>query len=220
MMLPLWLMSAALLSIFILFLYRKDEKEKITFNAEDVTSEWTKEGRVRRIVWLCLFAVILWTIVSRTTLWPYVTAFVAVTVIIFDRKILLRTDYVLLLTFFCFFVFSSSLTANTAISGFLGRVVAGREYICGILLSQVISNVPAAIVLYPFTTNLKALLYGVDTAGLCSLIGLLASVINYRIYVREYPGRGGKFIKVFTLISLAFFAFVVLPGYFISRGGI
>ena len=220
MMLPLWLMSAALLSLFILFLYRKDEKEKITFNTEDVTSEWTKEGRVCRIVWLCLFAVILWTIVSRTTLWPYVTAFVAVTVIIFDRKILLRTDYVLLLTFFCFFVFSSSLTANTAISGFLGRVVAGREYICGILLSQVISNVPAAIVLYPFTTNLKALLYGVDTAGLCSLIGSLASVINYRIYVREYPGRGGKFIKVFTLISLAFFAFVVLPGYFISRGGI
>ena len=56
-------------------------------------------------------------------------------------------------------------------------------------------------------------------AGL-SLIGSLASVINYRIYVREYSGRGGKFIRTFTLISLAFFALVVLSGYFLSRRGI
>ena len=70
--------------------------------------------------------------------------------------------------------------------------------------------------MYPFTQNLPALLYGVDTAGLCSLIGSLASVINYRIYVREYPGQGGSFIKTFTRISLAFFLFVVLPGYLLS----
>ena len=79
------------------------------------------------------------------------------------------------------------------------------------------ANVPAAIVLYPFAQNRGALLYGLDSAGLCTLIGSLASVINYRIYVREYPKNGLKFIKYFTLISLAFFAFVVLPGYFISR---
>ena len=66
------------------------------------------------------------------------------------------------------------------------------------------------------TRDTGALLYGLDSAGLCTLIGSLASVINYRIYVREYPKNGLKFIKVFTLVSLAFFAFVVLPGYFIS----
>lgn len=76
---------------------------------------------------------------------------------------------------------------------------------------------PAAIVLYPFTANLSALLYGVDSAGLCTLIGSLASVINYRIYVREYPGKGMKFIKVFTLVSLAFFAVVVIPGFLLSN---
>ena len=70
--------------------------------------------------------------------------------------------------------------------------------------------------LYPFTENLPALLYGVDSAGLCTLIGSLASVINYRIYVREYPDRGGAFIKVFTLTSLAFFVLVVIPGYLLS----
>ncbi|MBQ2152611.1 MAG: hypothetical protein II440_04110, partial [Clostridia bacterium] len=95
--------------------------------------------------------------------------------------------------------------------------VAGGEYMWGILLSQAISNVPASIVLYGFAENRGALIYGLDTAGLCSLIGSLASVINYRIYVREYPENGKKFIKVFTLISLAFFAFVVIPGYLLSR---
>ena len=56
-----------------------------------------------------------------------------------------------------------------------------------------------------------------DTAGLCSVIGSLASVINYRLYVRSYPGQGGRFMKVFTLISWAFFLIVVIPGYFLSK---
>jgi len=142
---------------------------------------------------------------------------VAAAVLVLDRDLLLKTDYVLLLTFFCFFIFSSSIAANPGISAFLANAVAGHEYLWSILLSQLISNVPASIVLYPFAVNKGALLYGLDSAGLCSLIGSLASVINFRIYVREYPGQGLRFIKVFTLISLAFFAIVVLPGYLISR---
>ena len=71
--------------------------------------------------------------------------------------------------------------------------------------------------LWPFTTNFAGLIYGADTAGLCSLIGSLASVINYRIYVREYPGRGKDFIRVFTLVSWAFFLIVVVPGFLLSR---
>ena len=70
--------------------------------------------------------------------------------------------------------------------------------------------------LYPFSGNFAGLIYGADTAGLCSLIGSLASVINYRIYVRSYPGQGRKFIKVFTLISWAFFLIVVIPGLLLS----
>ena len=110
-----------------------------------------------------------------------------------------------------------SVAANKTISHFLTNAVAGHEYFWGIGLSQIISNVPASIVLYPFTDNLAALLYGVDTAGLCSVIGSLASVINYRLYVRSYPGQGGRFMKVFTLISWAFFLIVVIPGYFLSK---
>ena len=211
MMFPLWIMSAFLLTGFIFFLYKKDLKEEIIVPEEDVCAEWKKENRIKRILYLCLFTLVIAAIVTRTPYWPLVTLIVLAAVLIFDRKILLRTDYVLLLTFFCFFVFSSSICKNPSISAFLEKSVRGHEYIWSILLSQLISNVPASIVLWPFTDNLKALLYGLDSAGLCSLIGSLASVINIRIYIREYPGNAMKFIIKFTWISLIFFTIIVVP---------
>lgn len=213
---PLWVSSAVLLSIFIVILYRKDLKEKIEWQG-NVTEEWNPKRKRQRLIYLCLFVMIMLTVLTRTPYYLGIAAVVLGAVLVFDRQILIKTDYVLILTFFCFFVFSSSIAANSQISSFLTSSVRGREYVWGILLSQFISNVPASIVLYPFTGNLAALLYGVDTAGLCSLIGSLASVINYRIYVREYPENGKKFIKTFTLISLAFFAIVAVPGFLISK---
>ena len=217
-MFPIWIISGILLVMFVLFPFRKNIKEQtgITENLS-FAGEWQKERTLQRTVYLILFCLIILTIVSRTSFW-YITVIITLAaVLLTDRKILLKTDYVLLLTFFCFFIFSSSIAANQTIHDFLKNAVAGHEYAWGILLSQVISNVPASIVLYQFAQNPWALLYGLDSAGLCTLIGSLASVINYRIYVREYPKNGGKFVRTFTFISLIFFAFVVIPGYFISR---
>jgi len=213
-MLPLAAMSAALLIVFVLTLYRKAPREEI--GAGNALPPWKHEGRTRRIVYLALFLLIIVVIVTRTGLWPLAVLAVLLGILAVDRKLLFEVDYVLLLTFLCFFVFSSSIAANERIAGFLQRAVAQHEYWWAIGLSQIISNVPATIVLYPFTENFAGLIYGADTAGLCSLIGSLASVINFRIYVREYPGRGWAFIKTFTLVSWAFFVVVVIPGYLLS----
>ena len=197
MMLPLWLGSAVLLVLFILFMCRKDVREPIVLGDAAVGEAWQPERRGKRVLYLSLFALIVATIVSRTTLWPYVTGLVILLLLIFDRAVFRRVDYVLLLTFLCFFVFSSSVAANEGISAFLKGSVAGNEYWWSLGLSQIISNVPASIVLWPFTSDLKALLYGLDTAGLITVIGSLASVINIRLYTREYPGQGGKFMLWF-----------------------
>lgn len=211
MMLPLWIFSAFLLLIFISLLYKKNSKEKIEITEVPQNDIDRSLNHKRRIMYQILFVIVVASIVTRTQYYPLVLALVFVTLLIGDRKILIKTDYVLLLTFLCFFTFSSSICRHPAISQFLKESVAGHEYIWSILLSQVISNVPASIVLYPFSTDLRALLYGLDSAGLCSLIGSLASVINLRLYSREYPGKSITFIKTFTWISLAFFAVVVLP---------
>ncbi len=212
-MLPLCVMSGLLLVVFILFLYRKSLKEPAVFDKDSLPSP--KSGFLRWI-YLGLFVLILSVIVTRTRYWPAALAVVLAVIAVFDRKLFFKVDYALLGTFLCFFVFSSSVAANPSIAGFLKRSVAGREYWWAIGLSQIISNVPASIVLYPFSENFAGLIYGADTAGLCSLIGSLASVINYRIYVREYPGNSRKFIKTFTLVSWAFFLLVVIPGLLLS----
>ena len=214
-MLPLCVMSAFLLILFIFFLYRKDPKEEI--KGEEALKKWAPERKQQRIVYLLLFLLILFVIVSRTSYWYIAVGIVLLTILLADRGIFRKVDYVLLITFLCFFIFSSSIAGNEKISLFLKKAVAGNEYWWAIGLSQIISNVPASIVLYPFSVNFAGLIYGADTAGLCSLIGSLASVINYRIYVREYPGQGGKFIKVFTLVSWAFFVIVVIPGWLLSH---
>ncbi len=213
---PLCLMSAVLLVVFIFFLYRKDPRESTIHEAGSGKEGESWRLTPRRGAYLALFAVVLTVIVTRTSLWPYALAVVLIGAAIADIKLFLRVDYVLLFTFLCFFLFSSSIANNPAVAAFLKESVAGREYWWAIGLSQIISNVPATIVLYPFTQNFAGLIYGADTAGLCSLIGSLASVINYRIYVREYPGNGRKFIKTFTLVSWAFFAIVVIPGLLLS----
>ena len=218
-MLPIWIISGALLVCFVLILFRGKLRMPTGLGQTDVAGEWPHSRRVHRAVYFCLFLLVLGVIVSRTRFWYIAVAVVALAVLLTDRRLLLKTDYVLLVTFLCFFVFSSSVAANETVAAFLQRAMDGHEYAGSILLSQVISNVPAAIVLYPFSRNTGALLYGLDSAGLVSLIGSLASVINYRIYVRAYPGNGGKFIRTFTLVSLAFFAIVVIPGYFLSRSG-
>lgn len=214
-MLPLCVLSGLLLIGFIFFLYRKNPKESA---APEGMSEKTDEpSGFKRRMYLALFTLILFVIVTRTGFWYIALGIVLLTILLADRRLFLKVDYVLLVTFLCFFVFSSSIAGNQSIAGFLRKTVAYHEYWWVIGLSQVISNVPASIVLYPFTKNFAALIYGADTAGLCSLIGSLASVINYRLYVREYPNNGRRFIKVFTLISWAFFLLVVIPGLLLSQ---
>ena len=209
MMLPLWLGSMVLISLFLLFLYRRDLSEKA--GSTDYRGEqWQPQGKLRRVTYLLLFCLILGCIVSRTAFWPYITLLVTVVLLVVDPKVFRRVDYVLLLTFLCFFVFSSSIAGNSRIASILEQAVAGREYWWSIGISQIISNVPASIVLWPFTTDLKALIYGLDTAGLVTVIGSLASVINLRLYTRSYPGNGKAFLVCFEKISLCFFVIAAL----------
>ena len=211
-MLPLCAGSAVLLVVFVLVLYRKGLHEEIEFDH----SKFGEKAGEKRYFYLALFGVVIFTIVSRTGFWWAAVAIVVVAILAADRKLFLKVDYVLIFTFLFFFVFSSSIAANSGIARFLDSAVSRHEYWWAIGLSQVISNVPASIVLYPFADSHAGLIYGADTAGLCSLIGSLASVINYRIYMREYPDKGREFIKVFTLISWAFFLIVVIPAYLLT----
>lgn len=80
------------------------------------------------------------------------------------------------------FVFIGNMERIPAVSSLMSHLITGHEAFAGIVLSQVISNVPAAILLSGFTGNYSALLYGVNIGGLGTLIASLASIISYRGY--------------------------------------
>ena len=173
---PIWAISGAILVCFVVVLFAKNIRQKTDIPLSAFPSESLVDNTPKRLTYLFLFLIIIWMIVSRFEAWYYIAAMILVTVVIFDPKVLAKTDYALIVTFFCFFVFSSTIASNEKVADVLAKLVAGREYWVSILVSQVISNVPAGVVLYPFAVSKGALLYGLDSAGLCTIIGSLASV--------------------------------------------
>ena len=123
-----------------------------------------------------------------------------------DRKALKQVDYGLLLTFVAFFTFSGNMARIEAVQTLFSQLLQRDAMVVSALLSQIISNVPAAILLSQFTDNYAALLQGVNIGGAGTLIASLASLITYQQFVRYAPGEGGKFFKLFTIINVAFLA--------------
>ncbi len=98
-----------------------------------------------------------------------------------------KVDYSLLLTFVGFFIFTKTLSTVPAFSDFIKSVLSSplKTYITGIAASQVISNVPAALLLSGFTENGAMLLLAVNVGGLGTLIASMASVISFKLYSAE-----------------------------------
>ncbi|HJC15708.1 MAG TPA: citrate transporter [Candidatus Fusicatenibacter intestinigallinarum] len=137
---------------------------------------------------------------------PYQPVLICVmaVILLLKRNLYLSVDYFLLLTFLCFFIFIGNMKRIPEINTLLVSVVQGRELLTGILTSQIISNVPAAILLSGFSNDFSALLTGVNLGGLGTLIASLASLISFKFFSREYPDRKGTFLKEFTIWNLAF----------------
>ena len=156
-----------------------------------------------RMLWLylALFLVCL-LVVLRVLDWPVMLGIVILLLLVFDRKILLRADYMLLLTFVAFFVFSGNLARIDAVNALLRRLLDGRVYLTSLLASQVISNVPAALLLSGFTEDARSLLLGVDIGGLGTPIASLASLISMKLYAHSEHAHTGRFLAEFTLVNV------------------
>lgn len=139
-------------------------------------------------------------------------------VLIFDWKLLGKVDYALLATFVCFFVFVGNIARIDAVSDFFSEVLEGRELLISAGLSQVISNVPAAVMLAGFTENGEKLMLGVDLGGLGTVIASLASLISFQFYRNAEGARTGRYMLVFTAVNAVLLA--VLLGFEYAIGNI
>ena len=169
-----------------------------------------QKGKIFRKMIPFLFLLLLCLLVVFRVL-PYQPVLICVicVVLVVNRKLYLSVDYFLLLTFLCFFIFIGNMKRIPEISGFLVSVVDGKELLMGILTSQIISNVPAAILLSGFSSNLSALLTGVNVGGLGTLIASLASLISFKFFAKEYPDKKGVYMVRFTIWNGIFLAVLI-----------
>lgn len=207
--LPYGSISFALLALICLFYPYKGEK-KFAFQLEQKTS--LRGHKTKIIIYAILFLI---SVLAVAHIIPYGYAFiiVALTIAILDRKVLLKVDYNLLLTFIAFFVFIGNMGRVPAFSELLQKWMAGNEVPISIVASQVMSNVPAALLLSGFTDNVRALIIGTNLGGLGTLIASMASLISFKFIAKEYGHLRGKYMVYFTVVNILFL--IVLFGAFL-----
>lgn len=145
---------------------------------------------------------------------------VAATLAVLDRRALVAVDWGLLATFACFFVFAGNLARVPEVSAWLSPLMADHGLWVSAGLSQIISNVPAAVLLSHFTGAWQPLLVGVNIGGAGTLVGSLASLITLQHFtsVRKIFPRAaalpelstGRFLALFSALNFGFLALLLI----------
>ena len=166
-------------------------------------------GGKRLVVYLLLFGLCLLS-VFRVLHYGVLTVIVAAALAVLSPKLLKQVDYGLLVTFVFFFVFSGNLGQMSAVHHILAELLGKNTLLCSAAVSQVISNVPAAVLLSGLTEDWQGLLAGVDVGGLGTPVASLASLISLKFYLRTEERNVGKYMLWFTAANLIGLA-ILLP---------
>lgn len=213
-MLPYTFVSLLLLLIWISILCRKTER--ITTRIIDLKEpQHSLHDTKKTFLYTVIFILSILTILH---ILPYQILFVVVLIltIIIDRKTILNVDYSLLLTFVAFFVFVGNLGRIQAFSDFLRGFIDKREVLTSVIASQVISNVPAALLLSGFTDNIKSLIIGTNIGGLGTLIASMASLISFRQLTTSNNENKGKYFFLFTTSNIIFLIVLIVLWFIIK----
>ena len=214
-MLPYSFVSAILLLIFILFL-PKDTVSTVTaantanstntVTASNITCESVKVCKNPRILFAFYLILFLLCLLTVLHILPYQILFFLVLTgfLLLDYRVLKDVDYFLLLTFLCFFIFIGNMKQISLVHELISKLLVHHEVLMGIGASQIISNVPAAILLSGFTDDYSALLIGVNLGGLGTLIASLASLISFKFYTNSEGSDTKRFLGIFTLYNAIF----------------
>lgn len=208
-MLPYSLVSLLLLMICVVIVAKRSGIE--VRGAEVLLTEDEKLEQKKYLLpaYLLLFVLCLLT-VAHMIPYPVTLGTVALAVLLLDRGTLIKVDYSLLLTFVGFFIFIGNMGRMPAFCDFLQKIIGGREVMTAVIASQVISNVPAALLLSGFTENITALIIGTNLGGLGTLIASMASLISYKQVARQIPGEKKKYFGWFTIANIVFLMILVL----------
>jgi Na+/H+ antiporter NhaD/arsenite permease-like protein len=186
--------------------------KEINFEMEHVSIK-NKKGMALFAFLSVLIILSVFNVISYLVIFPIV---VLVTLLA-DKRLLKSANYPLILTFVFIFIAVGNVSNIPQLNSSLSNLVRTPKatYVYSLLLSQVISNVPATIVIAPFSSHAQALYYGVNIGGLGTPIASLASIIAYSLYSQEYGENKLKFLLRFTILNLGCLVLLGIIGYFI-----
>lgn len=164
--------------------------------------------------YMILFTICLLT-VARIIPYQIPLVLVLIYMLLRNRENISRVDYSLLATFIALFIFIGNLGRIPQFSSFLERIMAGRETLTAVLASQIMSNVPAALLLSGFTDNYRALIVGTNIGGLGTLIASMASLISFKYIAKENRNLRGKYLGIFTASNIIFMIFMLILYFFL-----
>ena len=120
----------------------------------------------------------------------------------FFKRVFRGIDYYLLLTFIALFILIGNLENITFFNLLFKKWIMDNEVLCGVISSQVISNVPAAMLLSGFSTNYESIIIGINIGGFGTLIASMANLISYKILAHEYNEFKIKYLIIFTVLNV------------------
>ena len=169
-------------------------------------SKWEKKdaGWIEKFTAYLILFVISLLAVSHILPYGVPFALVFLYLLLRDRKILTQVDYSLLCIFIALFIFIGNLGRIPAFSQLLSDILTGREVVTSVIASQVMSNVPAAILLSGFTDHIRELVIGTNLGGLGTLIASMASLISFKYVAKEDRSFRGRYFLEFTVANVIF----------------
>lgn len=194
-MLPLGILSLIVINIILVV----SKSESINFTNSNTAK---LSDRKSLILYIIMFLICILTVLK---VFSHIVclSLILILALIVNRKILFKVDYILLLTFVSFFIFVGNIGSIDVVHTFISKNLIGKEVEISVILSQIISNVPATLMLSPFTDNFKSLLIGVNLGGLGTLVGSLASLISFKIFSKEYRKHTKEYILTFSIYNFS-----------------
>lgn len=168
------------------------------------------------IYWIFCFFICVLSVLKIIPYLPLPFIFVFLSILLKKRTIF-NVDYNILLTFIFLFIFIDNLLKLEFLNIYLIPIFKKNIFLSGIFFSQIISNVPATILLAPLTNDWKTLIYSVNISGMGTIIASMASLISYKFYVLEKNSKKEIYLKRFTIYNFLILFVLIIIGKIILK---
>ncbi len=193
---PFFIISILLLLAYSLFLIRKEKGSLIIAKPPKII--------LNKELFISSLLLLIADIILEEKGFHYFPLFLTIVVFaLIRREVVLGADYALIMIFILMFADFRGLSRVMALHNMIPHISSKISILYwGVLLSQVMSNVPATIFLIDNVTNWKVLAIAVNLGGVGLIIGSLANIIAIRL---------GKIkIKEFHKYSLPYFLMLLI----------